>query len=134
MDKKRRAARAACSLLLATTAACTTIDSHVRVEDWPRLEVIEHRVSFHQMVERCRKYTAPLMTPLGCTEFYFATGEAHIWVSGIATAYVLEHEREHAAGYDHLGSDHMQRLWHNWQAAHPAAPGDAGIAASTLLP
>jgi hypothetical protein len=133
--EKRQVARMFCSLLFAA-AGCTTIDSHVRVADWPELEIVEHRVPYKEMHARCKKYTGFLMTPLGCTEFDFVARQAHIYVTpGLAMETVLEHERLHAAGYDHPGSDNMERIWHGWQASHPAAaPSTAGAAASALLP
>jgi hypothetical protein len=132
---KKLAARTICTFLFAA-AGCTTIDSHVRVEGWPELKVVEHRVAYDEMRARCRKYVGPLMTPLGCTEFHFGAGEAHIYVTPeLPLEGVLAHERLHAAGYDHIGSDHMQRLWREWQARHPAAAAraEAGVAASGLL-
>jgi hypothetical protein len=123
------------SILLLATAGCTTIDEHVRVSDWPELTVFEHEVPYKEMYERCNKYVGALMTPLGCTEFNFSRREAHVWVTpGFMMNTVLEHERLHAAGYDHVGSDEMAQLWHNWQAQHPAANTQSGVAASGLLP
>jgi hypothetical protein len=132
--KKQLASLSFSSLLLAA-AGCTTVDSHVRVEGWPDLKVVEHKVPYGEMHARCAKYAAPLMTPLGCTEFDFARGEADIYVTPhLATRAVLEHERLHAAGYDHPGSQHMQQLWQAWLAGHPDKPGERGVAASQLIP
>lgn len=135
MKKNNTAARFAPILLLAAAAGCTTIDQHVRVADWPELMVFEHQVPNAEMYARCNKYVGVLMTPLGCTEFNFASGEAHIWVTpGFMMNTVLEHERLHAAGYDHVGSDEMARLWHGWQARHPTENTQSGVAASGFLP
>lgn len=136
MNKKRFAARLTSSLLLLAAAGCTTIDPHVRVADWPELRVIEHHVGYREMAAHCRRYVGFLMTPLGCTEFNFAAGEAHIYVTPDLPLgrNVLEHERLHAAGYDHVGSTQMADLWHEWQAHHPAAAVPSGVAASKLGP
>jgi hypothetical protein len=136
---KKNAARSTLAVLVALLAgACTTIDSHVRVDDWPALKIVEHRVSYDAMYERCKKYVGLLSTPLGCTEFYFAAGEAHIYVTPELplSQKVLEHERLHAAGFDHVGSDAMARLWRDWQAGQrrAAAGGQGGVAASQFLP
>lgn len=139
--KKNKLAGSLGALLIAAGAGCTTIDEHVRVADWPELEVIEHYVSYPEMREHCAKYAGPLMTPLGCTEFDFDAGEAHIYVTPeLPMRSVLRHERMHAAGYDHVGSDHMAQLWHAWRAHHAgaqtriaAAPADGGVAAAQLL-
>jgi hypothetical protein len=118
-------ARCGLSALLAAGAllvsGCSVIDSHKRVEDWPELKVIEHHVSTHEMRDRCAKYVGPLMTPEGCTLFYLDRGEAHIFVSKeFPSERVLEHERLHAAGYDHLGSEGMQRMVERWRERNDA--------------
>jgi len=146
MNKKSFAARLTSSLLLLAAAGCTTIDPHVRVADWPELRVIEHHVGYREMAAHCRKYVGFLMTPLGCTEFNFAAGEAHIYVTPDLPLgkNVLEHERLHAAGYDHVGSTQMAELWHKWEMTHrvsgqashadAAAALPSGVAASELGP
>jgi quinol monooxygenase YgiN len=104
---------AAAALLL---SGCSVIDSHKRVEGWPELKIVEHHVSTREMRDRCTKYVGPLMSPEGCTVFYLDRAEAHIYVSqDFPSAYVLEHERLHAAGYDHIGSEHMARVLENWK-------------------
>jgi hypothetical protein len=41
----------------------------------------------------------------------------HIYVSkGFPSEHVLEHERLHAAGYDHIGSDKLKRILERWKA------------------
>lgn len=137
MRKKSLVACSIGTLLIAGAAGCATIDSHERIAGWPELKVVEHRVSFDEVRARCKKYAGPLMTPLGCTEFHFARSEAHIYVTPeLAMDSVLEHERLHAAGYDHVGSDNMRRLWQAWQAGHRAvaASATAGVAAAELFP
>jgi hypothetical protein len=101
----------------ALLSGCAVIDSHKRVEGWPELKVVEHHVSTEEMRERCIKYVGPLTSPEGCTLFYLDRGEAHIYVSkDFPSAFVLEHERLHAAGYDHIGSDGMQQMVERWRA------------------
>ncbi len=130
--KKNNVARSFGSLLVLVAAGCTTIDEQVRVADWPELKVIEHYVSYSEMREHCAKYAGPLMTPLGCTEFDFDAGEAHIYVTPeLPMRAVLRHERLHAAGYDHAGSTYMARLWHTWRAQRASSEG--GVASAQLL-
>ena len=115
--KKKLAARVVCSLLLAAAAGCTTIDSHVRVEGWPELKVVEHELAYREMHKQCRPYTGPLLSPLGCVVFYLDAREAHIYVArSLKFRAVLEHERLHAAGYDHPGSTQMKDILAKWQA------------------
>lgn len=121
--------------LCASLSGCAVINQHARVADWPDLKVVEHHVSHAEMHERCKRFVGPLMSPAGCTLFYLDQSEAHIYVSkDFPNRYVLEHERLHAAGYDHIGSDNMQRVVERWKARqraqHAVATGsqaDAGL-------
>ena len=93
------------------------MDSHERVAGWPELKVVEHHVSNQEMRDRCDPYVAAWMSPQGCTLFFLDLGEAHIYVSkDFPSALVLEHERLHAAGYDHVGSVGMQVILKDWKA------------------
>jgi hypothetical protein len=104
--------------VLAALTGCTVIDRHERVPGWPELKVIERHVSHQEMRDRCSKYAPPLSAPEGCTLFYLDQGEAHIYVSKeFPLPSVLEHERLHAAGYDHIGSSGMRRMLVAWKAS-----------------
>jgi hypothetical protein len=93
------------------------MDSHEPVADWPQLKIVEHHVGQQEVREQCVRFAPPLTTAAGCTLFYFDRREAHIYVSkDFPDPEVLEHERLHAAGYDHAGSDAMSRLWQGWKA------------------
>jgi hypothetical protein len=111
--------RAVCgfgAVILMCLSGCAAVDSHQRVADWPALKVVEHHVSNREMRDHCAQYTGPLLSPVGCTVFYFGLDEAHIYVSKeFPSEYVLEHERLHAAGYDHTGSTAMQTLLKDWR-------------------
>src|SRR4051794_32324158 len=86
------------AVVLMCLSGCAAVDSHQRVADWPELKVVEHHVSNREMRDRCAQYTGPLVSPMGCTLFYFDLGEAHIYVSKeFPSDFVLEHERLHAA-------------------------------------
>ena len=90
---------------------------HQRVEGWPELQIFEHRVSAQEMMERCRKYTGFGALPLACAEFSLAARRCDIWLSeSFAPHTVIEHERMHCAGYDHVGSNNMQRLLDQYTA------------------
>ena len=112
--------RAVCgfaAVVLMCLSGCAVMDSHKQVPGWPELKVVEHHVSNREMRDRCAQYTGPLTSPLGCTLFYFDLGEAHIYVSKeFPSEFVLWHERLHAAGYDHMGSDAMQAIFKDWKA------------------
>jgi hypothetical protein len=97
-------------------AGCSIIDPHQRVPGWPDLKVVEHHVSQEEMRDRCARFMPFYMSPEGCTLFHFDRAEAHIYVSkDFPSALVLEHERLHAAGYDHIGSDGMKRMLARWR-------------------
>jgi hypothetical protein len=114
---RQRAIRGFAALILAGLAGCATIDSHQRIAGWPELKVIEHHVSNREMRDRCEPYVGPWMSAQGCTLFFLDRREAHIYVSKeFPSQPVLEHERLHAAGYDHVGSVAMQGILKNWQA------------------
>jgi hypothetical protein len=97
-------------------SGCAVINQHERVAGWPDLKVVEHHVSNEEMRDRCMRFMAPYMSPEGCTVFYLDQAEAHIFVSkDFPSQHVLEHERLHAAGYDHIGSDNMRRILARWK-------------------
>jgi hypothetical protein len=103
--------------LSVSLSGCAVINQHAPVAGWPDLKVVEHHVSHQEMRERCVRFMAPGMSPEGCTLFYLDQNEAHIYVSkDFPSQHVLQHERLHAAGYDHIGSENMQRMLARWKA------------------
>lgn len=92
-------------------ASCTVV-SHEKVEGWPQLAVIEHHVPHAEMRDRCARYTAFGMPPEACAEFDLARGECHIWLSADfpPQGWIVEHERLHCAGYDHIGSNYLRSI------------------------
>jgi hypothetical protein len=126
---KKQLAASLFTVLIAAAGGCTTIDSHVRVDDWPELKIVEHDVSFSEMRTACKPYTPPLMTPLGCTVFYLDAGEAHIYVAKqLKFKFLVDHERLHAAGYDHPGSTNMKEMIERWRAKKQAEKEVAELA------
>ncbi|HUF81352.1 MAG TPA: hypothetical protein VMN03_09475 [Burkholderiales bacterium] len=114
--------RRLCAVLLAGLApACTVID-HQRVAGWPQLEVIETYVPHAQMLERCVRYTAFGMSPAACAEFNLGAGKCTIWYSADfpPSKLIVEHERLHCRGYDHIGESTMAQLLRRHQARPPS--------------
>jgi hypothetical protein len=104
-------------------AGCSAID-HQRVEGWPELQIVEHRVPAEEMVSRCQKYTGAASLPLACAEFNLVARRCDIWLSqSFAPRAIVEHERMHCAGYDHVGSTNMQRFLE----AHVGTPLTASV-------
>ena len=108
-------------ILAALLAGCSTM-GHERVDGWPALEIVEHRVAAEEMMERCRKYTGFGALPLACAEFNLVTRRCDIWLSkNFAPRAVIEHERLHCQGYDHVGSNGMRDFLARYQAAAAGA-------------
>jgi hypothetical protein len=102
--------RRSLALLAALLGGCTTI-AHEKVEGWPQLRIVEHYVPHAQMRDRCARYVGFGMSPEACAEFDLAAGTCHIWFSADfpPQRFIVQHERLHCAGYDHVGSTGMQR-------------------------
>src|SRR5688572_14016612 len=117
--------RALTPIFLFSVAACSAIE-HQRVEGWPELQIVEHRVPAEEMVSRCQKYTGAASLPLACAEFKLAARRCDIWLSeSFAPRAIVEHERLHCAGYDHVGSTNMKRFLeaHQGEGVTSAAAG-----------
>ena len=114
------------ALLAALLAGCTAI-GHERVEGWPALEIVEHYVPHHEMRDRCVRYTGFGMSPEACAEFDLVHRKCHIWFSADfpPQPFIVEHERLHCAGYDHVGSKAMAGWLRLYQAAQPPGPSAA---------
>lgn len=118
-------------LLAAASAACSTV-GHEKVEGWPELTIVEHRVSAGAMYDRCRKYVAFGMLPMACAEFNLATKRCDIWfIDGFAPRSVVEHERLHCQGHDHVGETAMRDFLTRYRAA---TAGVAAAAGATTRP
>jgi hypothetical protein len=120
------------ALLMSVLAlgGCGTI-SHEKVEGWPKLTVLEHRVADAEVQARCARYVHFGLTPVACAEFDFARGACHIWYSADrpATLEVILHERLHCRGYDHPGDTAMRTSLERYRAARRAT-GHADVAAT----
>lgn len=118
-------------LSAALTGCSVMMDTQNRVPGWPELKIVEHHVTADEIYERCRRFVSPYSAPEACTLFYFDRSEAHIYVSKESpNGFILRHERLHAAGYDHVGSNHMRRALEAWRAAQrPADPETVALKA-----
>ena len=119
-------------LLAAASAACTVV-GHEKVEGWPDLMIVEHRVSASAVYDRCRKYVAFGMLPMACAEFNLATRRCDIWLmEGFAPRSVVEHERLHCQGHDHVGETAMRDFLTRYRAATAGATAAAGAAGKPI--
>jgi hypothetical protein len=107
------------AILILFLGACTTIDSHQKVEGWPDLMVIEHHVPHHVMRDVCVKYTAWGASPEACAEFNLAERTCNIWYSADfpPSKAFIRHERMHCQGYDHVGETNMRDFLAGYLAA-----------------
>lgn len=105
-------------------AGCSTMSETPPPADWPHMRVVEHTgLGFWETQKKCYKYLSLPMKLLGsfamgCAEFYFATGECHVYYMGEPSKLVRDHEREHCQGFDHSGSTDVAQSWERYQAAH----------------
>ena len=95
-----------------------TVMGHERVEGWPHLEIVEHYVPHAEMRDRCARY-APWGTVVeACAEFDFIWRKCHLWFSADfpPQRFIVEHERRHCLGDQHIGDDSMARYLARWRA------------------
>lgn len=81
------------SLLLISLVGCTFYGTPVKVENWPDLRLVEHRVSQAKVKEMCAQYTPWWGTVGGCAIYY--RDECHVWA---ADEWVAAIERDHCSG------------------------------------
>lgn len=110
-------------VLLAMVAPACALLGHEKVPGWPHLEVIEHYVPNAEMRERCAKYVGFGMSPAACAEFNFAASRCELWFSADfpPTQAILEHERLHCQGYDHVGGTTLQGILQRYLASQQLA-------------
>jgi len=122
--------RKALAILAALAAGCS-INSKERIAGWPELEVVEHYVAHAEMRDRCAKYVGMGMQPEACAEFNLKQRRCDIWFSRDfpPQRWIVAHEREHCAGYDHMGSTAMRDLLQRYLAAS-GSPTNMGSAAA----
>lgn len=100
------------ALLVALSSACASIIGHEKVAGWPQLAVYEHYVPHAQMRERCARYVGFGSLPVACAQFRLAERRCDIWYSADfpPSRDIIEHERLHCAGYDHVGETKLRDL------------------------
>ncbi len=120
--------------LAAAAAGCSTV-GHEKVEGWPELQIHEHYVSAGEMYERCSKYVAFGMLPMACAEFNLATRRCDIWlIDGFAPRSIVEHERLHCQGHDHVGETAMRDFFLRYRASVAGRDQAAAGAAAAPAP
>lgn len=112
-------------MLLALALSACTLVGHEKVAGWPRLQVFEHSVPHAEMRERCGKYVGFAMSPEACAEFTFDARRCDIWYSADfpPTRAMIEHERLHCQGYDHIGARTMAEMLARYRGEDSASAG-----------
>ena len=109
---------------------CASMIEHEKVEGWPQLQIVENYVSTYELNNVCAPYAGFGSSPLACAQFYFAEGRCVLWFSAEfpPTRDLLEHERLHCRGYDHVGETTMRDFLAGYRTA--AVGGRGPIAAA----
>ena len=100
-----------------TLLAGCTINSQTRVEGWPKLTVVEHYVPYANLFDQCQKYASLGSVVEACAEFDLRAGRCDIYYNADfpPSQRVIEHEREHCLGHDHIGGTELQDLLDEWR-------------------
>lgn len=69
------------------------------------------------MRDKCSKHVGFGMSPLACAEINLYAGTCDIWFSADFPPgdSIIEHERLHCQGYDHIGGNLLKRAHAEWQ-------------------
>ena len=114
--------RASMVLMAMALAACSVI-GHEKVAGWPAMQVVEHYVPNAEMRTRCARYVGFGMSPDACAEFDFVRKRCDLWFSADfpPSQAMVEHERLHCQGYDHLGMRTMAGILERYQGQSASA-------------
>jgi hypothetical protein len=99
------------------TTGCASGLEHRKVEGWPQLTVREHHVPHSEMRDQCTKYASFGGMTEACAVYDLGAGTCDIWLSADfpPSEAIVEHERLHCQGYDHVGETYMERLLARWK-------------------
>jgi len=124
-------------LCVLAVAACTVIGGEP-VPGWPELKIVEHYVPHGSMREHCERYMAFGQSPAACAEFDFRANRCDIWYSADFPPqdFIIEHERQHCRGYEHVGEHRMREALQRYRAAsgQPLMTPDASPKPSVANP
>ena len=112
MRRRQQLGGSASVVFLAMVLSACTIVGYEKVLGWPQMETVAHYVPSQEMRSRCSPYVGFGMLPEACAEFNFAANRCDIWFSADfpPPASVVEHEKLHCQGYDHIGQRIMAEM------------------------
>jgi hypothetical protein len=98
--------------------ACTAIGG-APVPGWPDLQIVEHHVPHSAMRDHCQRYVGFGQSPAACAEFDFRARRCDIWYSADfpPQEFIIEHERLHCRGYEHIGEHHLREALQRYRTA-----------------
>ena len=104
------------ALLLLLLAGCSVINYSTRPEDFPGLKITVHEYpSIAEVRQACdqaaQKYGQSISAfVVACSEWRFDTLSCAVHVP-VDSPELLEHERAHCQGYDHVGESTIADAW-----------------------
>jgi hypothetical protein len=117
-DIIQRARLGTAALCVVALGACTAIGG-TPVPGWPELQIVEHHVPHSAMRDHCERYVGFGQSPAACAEFDFPASRCDIWysVDFPPQQFIIEHERLHCRGYEHIGEHHLREALSRYRAA-----------------
>lgn len=107
------------SLLTAVNIlGCTTIDMNSKVADWPPLRIEERFLEPADLARSCAPYVGFGEVAFACTEWDFDEARITSYYPLNPPQWLLDHERLHQQGYDHMNSTYMKEEWEEWKEDH----------------
>lgn len=136
MQRTRQLALGASVVLLALGLSACTIVGHQQVQGWPRMEIVANYVPNAELLERCSRYVGFGMLAEACAEFDFKANRCDMWFSAEfpPPAWVVEHEKMHCQGYDHIGQGTMAGMLARFRSESGADYASAGATRPAASP
>ena len=119
MNDMRSIMRGLLLWVLLLLSGCSIIDTHEKpLANWPQLKEFEHYVSAAEMRDVCSPAVSWLALGMvdACAWVHFNKCECHMWFNNDVppSTAVVEHERLHCKGHDHIGSFALRDAWKTW--------------------
>ena len=100
-------------------SGCTAIGHKPPPADWPKMAIKIHKVGWYEMQVACGYGGAwtPFAQVFACANMNADTMECNVYLAGDDeyAQLALEHELEHCAGKDHIGSTAISDYWEAWK-------------------
>lgn len=98
-------------------SGCTAIGHQAPPSDWPTLTVNVRDVGFWEGNRICGNDVPLLVQYSGCAyvDFDKMVCNVYLMVTGESRDLTLEHELDHCAGRDHMGSSELADSWGEWK-------------------